>query len=197
MGFSIWLALSLFYSEKSLQMFKLVLDIRLVLGRNLWVGGFSSITLQVRRLRLREVTCPCQSQRKLYHWEAAWLRWGRESPGSCNVFISCIHSPPQTLPMWGCLHGPGLGCLVSLSRHWHSAHSSSILMLPQTSRLLLIYASSPFSLSLVKLFLITYPSKWQWIHMKMKMEQDKRRFSRAWAWRHLATSLFAASRECL
>lgn len=57
--------------------------------------------LQMRKLRLREVTCPRQSQKKLCHWESAWLNQGRELPGSCSVSISCTDCTLLVLPCPG------------------------------------------------------------------------------------------------
>lgn len=74
-----------------------------MLERTLWVIGSNPIILQIREQRLREVTCPRQSQPKLYQWESAWLSKEREFPDSWNVSISCARCAPPGHPCLGLL----------------------------------------------------------------------------------------------
>lgn len=83
--------------------------------------------------------------RKLYHREAACLSRGRESPGSRNVFISCIHCPPPDTPRLG-LSPWARPRLLSLLL---KALSSFLLCCPAPPDLKMIAHLRPFSPLLV------------------------------------------------
>lgn len=68
--------------------------------------------------------------------------------------------------------------------HWHWAHSSPVVLLLQTSGQLLTRVLSLLPWPLENLYLVTHPPEWQWMLMKMIMEEDERGFSGACAWRY-------------
>lgn len=96
--------------------------------------------------------------------------------------LKCLHllhtlCTPRPALSRVALPGPGLGCSISSSRHWYLA-LYSVVMFPKTSQWLLTYTPSPLFLPLLNLYLVTYPPKWRWFHMKMTVEQDEGRFCR-------------------
>lgn len=116
--------------------------------------------VQRRLLRSREVTFSRQSQRKLW----------------------CGRAREESRPGWPALDQPRLPT-ISL-RHWPWAHSSPVVLLLPTSGWLLTHVLSFLPWPLENLYFVTHPLKWQWMLMKMIMEEDERKFSGAWAWRH-------------
>lgn len=136
--------------------------------------------LQTRELRLREVTCPRQSQGSY----ATESQHGQVRKGSFRALVMCLYPAysvdSQVLLVWGCHPSTKLPLFSHLFKAL-TLSSTSVVMLPQTSRWLL---TSPLLLPLENLYLVTHPSRWRWIHLKVIVKRDEKRFSKACAWRH-------------